>query len=472
MRTSHGLLAFLTTLGVFYPFVIELELHGRHYDARQRERDALHGENDRLVRTMMLRSSGRNATAATTVLRRSGGGRLPGETRDEATARRRDDGRPIADEHGNGTSWSPSPYAYAFVLGGCDPDVPTYRPYLYGVYVSSYILRKLGSTADIVLFVEMYHGSAHGGLPANELEVLRRLRVTVREIPRTTAQSFYRLQLNKFRILGLTRYRRVMFLDADVMPTANLDYLFESSDPAVRDPPVLQENFVVWGKYAPANGGTFMLAPHRGDLEKINSMIQRKEALQNLGNKFDKSIGWGHRIRWQSIYKSNVDGWHFYAAQGDQGLLYYWVMYVRRRVSVLTGSGEVETWGPVADSDAEVERKEVLSLPVFPGPRIEPVHCWDTCENGTVWSNFVHFYGPGKPWAKGMPSGMRKKGSDRHKFDSPVHYWFYVLMQINREYGAGIDVAKIKTNPREQQNHPGIPFKSGHQNGTLTNLLD
>jgi len=41
------------------------------------------------------------------------------------------------------------PYAYSYVLGGCDPDLAKYRPYLYGVFVSAYILRQLGSKSDM-----------------------------------------------------------------------------------------------------------------------------------------------------------------------------------------------------------------------------------------------------------------------------------------------------------------------------------
>jgi len=236
-------------------------------------------------------------------------------------------------------------YAYAFVIGGVDPDVPTYRAYLYGVMVASYVLRQQGSKSDIVLFYEMYYGSRHETLPPDELDVLRKLGVQLRKIPPTKRQSFYKLQLDKFRILGLTRYRRVLYLDADVMPLCNMDYLFVASDPesesssssAVRDdidadgrtaaitahqPPLLQENLIVWGKYAPANGGTFMLAPRPGDLERLNRLVQRKETFQNRGHKFDKTgVGWGHEIRWRALHKPFQRGWKFYAAQGDQGLL-------------------------------------------------------------------------------------------------------------------------------------------------------
>jgi len=47
-------------------------------------------------------------------------------------------------------------YAYSFVIGGCDPDYPNYRPYLYGVFVSSYLLREFGSTSDMYVVETVY----------------------------------------------------------------------------------------------------------------------------------------------------------------------------------------------------------------------------------------------------------------------------------------------------------------------------
>lgn len=51
---------------------------------------------------------------------------------------------------------TPPKLAYSFLLGGCDPRRPEkYRYPLYSLYVALYQLRKLGSTADFYVFVEM-----------------------------------------------------------------------------------------------------------------------------------------------------------------------------------------------------------------------------------------------------------------------------------------------------------------------------
>jgi len=266
-----------------------------------------------------------------------------------------------------------SPYAYSFILGGVDPDYPNYRDYLCGIFVSAYLLRIFGSTADMFLLLEMNRRSKHRTLPRQELELLRKLNVTLLPIPSLEqGTNFYQLQLHKFRILGLTRYRRVFHLDSDAMPLGNLDYLFHYSDPERNDvwqspnatiqgpqqrrpldrPPLL-ENFVIAGPNDPSNGGSFMLAPHEGDLEEINRIIQEKERnflrakrkqqereLHRLDEEepekkgrsqlgigydegeaalFDSRIGWGYDIgNWTGTVKSGV-GWTFCAASGDQG---------------------------------------------------------------------------------------------------------------------------------------------------------
>ena len=64
------------------------------------------------------------------------------------------------------------------------------------------------------------------------------------------------LQMEKFRVLGLTDYDRVLYMDADIMARGSMDYLFDLSMQGK-----LQENIVFAGKTEPANGGTFMLAP-------------------------------------------------------------------------------------------------------------------------------------------------------------------------------------------------------------------
>jgi hypothetical protein len=52
-----------------------------------------------------------------------------------------------------------SRFAYSFLVGGCDPDNPTYLGYLYDILVSTYIQRQDGSRSDVMVFFQMAYDS-------------------------------------------------------------------------------------------------------------------------------------------------------------------------------------------------------------------------------------------------------------------------------------------------------------------------
>lgn len=91
--------------------------------------------------------------------------------------------------------------------------------------------------------------------------------------------------MEKFRILKLTEYSRVMYLDYDVLPTCNLDYLFELSDPAPElsgsqsnhSALQLKENVILAYQSEPSSGGIFILKPNLTDYDHIQRIIYEKE---------------------------------------------------------------------------------------------------------------------------------------------------------------------------------------------------
>jgi alpha-N-acetylglucosamine transferase len=79
-------------------------------------------------------------------------------------------------------------------------------------------------------------------LPDEDVRGLQGLNVKIRYIPKSAHESFYATVMQKFRILSLTEYRRVILMDGDVMPLTNLDYIFEMSD---GENATLKENLVI-----------------------------------------------------------------------------------------------------------------------------------------------------------------------------------------------------------------------------------
>ena len=237
-----------------------------------------------------------------------------------------------------------SKFAYASLIGGVDFSKPSYRGFLYNILVSAKILKKSGSTADMVVFFQLSCTTTMEELPPNDVRLLEALGVTIVYIPKSKHQGFYEITLEKFRILGLVQYERVLFMDADVMPLlVNLDYLMELSLASTNssstkttkgssDAPRIHENVVIAGTQEPSTAGFFVLAPGDVDdnkLDKLHQVIatREKNARDLPFPKFDVVNGWGHAIRPPDHWKTRVltrsgTNWTFYAADADQGLLY------------------------------------------------------------------------------------------------------------------------------------------------------
>jgi hypothetical protein len=182
------------------------------------------------------------------------------------------------------SSVSSSRFAYAFVVGGCDPDNnESYKNFLYQVLINAFILQEAGSTADIVLFVQMAYGSVHETLPDADVGYLDKMNVSIRYIEKYMEESFDSISMDKFRVLQLPQYERIMFCDSDVLLRESMDYLFELS---VRG--VLRSNVVFATELVPATGHIFMLSPLDGDWDHILEVSQRN------GEVWNDVQAWGH----------------------------------------------------------------------------------------------------------------------------------------------------------------------------------
>lgn len=370
----------------------------------------------------------------------------------------------------SGFSNGTSPFSYAFVIGGCDPAMPpTYQNYLFNIAIATKVLRELGSTADVSVLFQLSEKAESNALNQGDLDILHALGVYVYYIPKQSQglESFYRTQLDKFRILGLTQYQRILFMDGDVLPLANLDYLFEMSVNGT-----LMENVVIQGIFEPANGGFFLLKP--GYLHQVQAIISwREQTGVALGYPFfDFDQGWGHVLSpddpWRSLRRIGTN-WTFLAAFADQGLLYHFVKYARRSVSIIMRNGATENWGPV---------KERLQN----GTTIETVKLLQTIEKAFVnqsgvkiteipgrhkrhpvpFDSFFHFTGNTKPWMGGGPpkdccvDPFACCSSEATKFTSARHYWYWQLSKLNRELSLGLNFSSHWQQSRTQRPPLGL----------------
>jgi hypothetical protein len=298
------------------------------------------------------------------------------------------------------SSGSPPPssaYAYCFLLARCDPDRPFYRGFLWTVLIAMHHLRSSGSIADFVVLIRMSENST-SVFPMEEEGYLHKLGGRIRFLPVNDSlmgehnntrnsdssatnggDTFDDIQLLKFHILESTEYRRVLFLDADTFPLCNLDYIFRLSDSthfmrehstkiesnmhnnsrtdyvepleSGRKPELrILDNLIVAWTGEPSNGGFFMLRPGPNEFQHLKGILLRNHASrENSQNGFDLVEGWGRALQgtndsWITL-RERGQLWNFYAAQSDQGLLYYWTKYVKQNVTIITSQTSLQHWG-------------------------------------------------------------------------------------------------------------------------------
>ena len=343
----------------------------------------------------------------------------------------------------------PSPYAYAFLIGGVHEHRPAYRGFLYDVLISAHILRKAGSTMDVWLFVQISPDSNLTGLPYEDSRLLTLLNITTKYVDKPKVkETFNELVYDKFRILQMTDYRRVMFLDADAIPLTNLDYMFRLSE---GDDPLLQPNFIVASRGEPCNAGLFILEPKEGEWENLQAVItkQHEDAKDLPYPKFDRANGWGHNFRmardqWEGI-QQNGTRWDYHASHSDQGRLYYWVRYVKQQVSIAIGDKLVKY---VPGEDGQPVLKEALIRALHPHMTKEPLawqfHCdrKDSYQCTSPYREYAHFMGGSKPWMKGNGGGLAKRTSTAER-SAPYRLWFKELGEINELFNMGLDLSKM-----------------------------
>lgn len=178
----------------------------------------------------------------------------------------------------NTNSTTSGKFAYAFLLGGASSPMASsdYRGELYSVVTAAHSLRRSGSKADMVLMVQMSSRTNFTGLPLLDETILYKMNIRIVYLPKFSdpkLENFYALMMEKFRILLLDEYDRVMYLDADVMPKCNLDYIMELSYRG----DLLKENVILAYKMEPAAGGFFVLKPNASDYTKIVEIITETE---------------------------------------------------------------------------------------------------------------------------------------------------------------------------------------------------
>mmetsp|Transcript_24352 Transcript_24352/g.36092 ORF Transcript_24352/g.36092 Transcript_24352/m.36092 type:complete len:574 (+) Transcript_24352:152-1873(+) len=309
-------------------------------------------------------------------------------------------------------------WAYAFLVGGCDREEGHHKGFLANIIVSAKKLQMDNSTADVVALIQMSYKSKYDTLSEDEKILMEAMGIKIKYIPKFSSaihEMFYELTMQKFHILDLTEYSRVLFMDADVMPLVSMDYIFELSEPASPEitPPSLMENMVVSWKNEPASAGFFMLKPSHEDFIRAQEIIRNTEslALEQPWPHFDEELGFGHKIDDSDPWEANLRGrfekgtkWTWHCAFSDQGFLYHWVKYEKKNVSIINGN-RIQHF-----STSDYTGGGNLQMTTLSNKGKEGVLNSHSGMYGTKHGNnqvqgpdapkvdFIHFVGKSKPW--------------------------------------------------------------------------
>lgn len=280
--------------------------------------------------------------------------------------------------------------AYFTLIAGITPstslplkDPHSYLGYLLNLAVMVYMLETLGSTMDIVLLVRLKHAVKEKTLPEAQVRFFDKLQVRIEYLPQQEDDEWNSYMMEKFNILKFHEYKRILFLDADVMPLCNLDHHFRMSI----EREVFGPNLVFAYRNEPAQGGFFMLSPGKSDWDTYLKVPPYT----------NETVGFGQPLltntttHYAEGTTSNFTSWNWHGAGQDQGMLYHWVRFVKKNVTIVNKS-RVQKW--------------------VNGKLVEELHDFNiTCPNllldverpfrmsyTPVYTDFYHFTGMKKPW--------------------------------------------------------------------------
>ena len=332
-------------------------------------------------------------------------------------------------------------HAYAFLVAGCDPNKPTYLGYIYNVLVAKELLRQAGSTKDVIVMIRMATSTNETVLPKEQQALLTTVGIIVRYIPKAQTDNFYTAMMDKFRILELTAYSRVLFLDSDVMPLCNLDYVLDNTD-GPNAP--MRSSVILKTDKSPSNGGFFVLSPSLDDYKAVQDIIAKRET---YGYHYNNTVGWGRIFEppdcWTAIgdelacSKSKNTDWNFYGSMADQGLLYYFTKYFKKDVTEIGAKGVGDWTGPLHNGEAPDMALSDLQMVLHddrnravPGCLTPPPFRHKRNQRNPPYRDFWHFAGRNKPW--------RSQPKVNSTENSPRTLWWQTLRATNLTYNLNL----------------------------------
>lgn len=362
-------------------------------------------------------------------------------------------------------SFAHTKYAYVFAIWRLDPDQQHHKGYIANILIAARILRLHGSTANFVVMIKLHYNSKHTVLPDELVQLFMGMKIQIHYLSQQKQEddyenmdrnlNVYGTMFYKFAIFNMTQYRQVMYLDSDVLPMNNLDYLMEQADTGF-----LKPNIMIASNREPANGGMFIVRPNHTIYQHIQSIIHKWGDRLAKSKEWDELVGWGHVIEPPDCWESNNHrnkgiNWTFWAANADQGFFYYYCKYVLKDCTQILARRIINFSGGAGDFVSVEQEWNVTSLQTSPfTKKVAPtkVYSFSSGNCGYVTSytspnwpgcvppyrDFQHYTGRSKPWQQDGPVTTRKR--DPATTD---HLWWYTLVELRDEEGLNVSVLGI-----------------------------
>lgn len=254
----------------------------------------------------------------------------------------------------------------------------SYLGYLLHLAAVRYLLDETGSTMDFNILLRVREG-LNSNLPEPQLKFFSKLRLNIEYLPPKRKDSWGSDMLEKFNILRYYEYKRVLFVDADVLPLCNWDHFFNMSDRGVLAP-----NTVFAWQNEPAQGGFFLLSPEPGDWEMFRSIPAFTNSSLGFGVPLAEPV---HGIR------HTFTNWSWHGVKDDQGMLFHWVRYVKKNVTLLKAD-RLQKWQEVDGVVKMVE--ETIGFNATCPNSIDFRHT--SAPDLPLVRDFVHYHGRQKAW--------------------------------------------------------------------------
>lgn len=190
-----------------------------------------------------------------------------------------------------------------------------------------------------------------------------------------------------------------------------------------------------------------MLTPHAADWELLQQIIRQRELRHP--ESFDIVQGWGHAIvpghdAWETKTGTQGTNWTFGFAYSDQGLLYHWVKYVQKNVSIRLGN-RLQHWTTTSPNGTlYLANTTIFDQNAFvPGQLLHKKDRYACLRWACDWT---HFTSDSKPWLLGPPQSILHRlvqnndttatasGGGVVVANTPLELWFLTLHEIQREY--------------------------------------